>query len=290
MDRGENTPQRQKPLTKPPPQQTPRRNWRLSDFEIGRPLGKGKTCRVYLAREKRSKYVVGLKAMSKAELQKNNFEHHLRREIEIHSRLQHPNIARMFGYFFDEKRVYLIIEYAARGSLYKIIQNAGNFDEKTAAGYICQLCDAVNYCHSRRVIHRDLKPDNILVGLDGELKIADFGFSVHSSSRRATLCGTFDYLAPEMLEKKPHDARVDVWSLGVMLYEFLVGGAAFYEPSQNESSMRIRNVDLRFPPSVSPLAQNLIRRFLQHDPEDRINLADVRYDPWIIEQLGPVPE
>ena len=265
--------------------------WTINDFEIGRPLGNGKFGRVYLAREKKSKFIVSLKLLRKSQLQKANIEHQLRREIEIQSHLRSPNIIRMYGYFHDKTYIYLIIEYAARGELFGILRDNERFDEETSARYICQMCDAIHYCHTKNVIHRDIKPENILVGLNGDLKIADFGWSVHNpSSRRKTLCGTLDYLPPEMLENKDYDKNVDVWSLGVLLYEFLVGAPPFEERHQRDTFRRICNVDIHFPPYVRPLARDLIVRFLQHDPAKRIHLEDVRRHPWIIQQLGPVEE
>ncbi|XP_008336567.2 aurora kinase A-B-like, partial [Cynoglossus semilaevis] len=103
-----------------------------------------------------------------------------------------------------------------------------------------ELADALNYCHSKKVIHRDIKPENLLLGANGELKIADFGWSVHTpSSRRSTLCGTLDYLPPEMIEGKTHDEKVDLWSLGVLCYEFLVGKPPFEAKSHEDTYRRI---------------------------------------------------
>lgn len=109
------------------------KQWKLSDFEIGRPLGKGKFGNVYLAREAKSKYIVALKVLFKSQLVKNNVQHQLRREIEIQAHLQHPNILRLFGYFYDETRVYLILEFAPQGELYKKLQSKGHFDNEEAA-------------------------------------------------------------------------------------------------------------------------------------------------------------
>merc|ERR1719284_1859438 len=121
--------------------------WKLEDFDIGRPLGKGKFGNVYLAREKKSKYIVALKVLFKSQLQKAQVEHQLRREIEIQSHLRHPNILRLFGYFYDESRVYLILEYAPRGELYKSLQKQPKqrFDEPRSAKYIRQMSDALKY-------------------------------------------------------------------------------------------------------------------------------------------------
>ncbi|CAI9584122.1 unnamed protein product, partial [Staurois parvus] len=170
----------------------------MDDFQIGRPLGKGKFGNVYLARHKETKYILALKVLFKSQLEKEGVEHQLRREIEIQSHLRHPNILRMLNYFHDRKRIYLMLEFAPRGELYKELQKCGRFNEQRSATFIEELADALQYCHERKVIHRDIKPENLLMGYKGELKIADFGWSVHAPSlRRRTMCGTLDYLPPE---------------------------------------------------------------------------------------------
>jgi aurora kinase len=267
-----------------------RRQWRLSDFDIGRPLGRGKFGNVYLAKEKSSGYIVALKVLFKNQLQQSNVEHQLRREIEIQSHLRHPNILRLYGYFYDESRVYLILEYAARGELYKELQKCVRFDEQRTATYIASLANALVYCHSKHVIHRDIKPENLLLGLNGELKIADFGWSVHApNSRRKTLCGTLDYLPPEMVEGSLHDACVDVWSLGVLCYEFLYGNPPFEAAGHSETYKRILRVDLKFPesPVVSDEAKNLIKSLLVKNPSERMDLAKVIQHPWIVHNADP---
>jgi len=262
----------------------PKRRWKLSDFDIGKPLGKGKFGNVYLAREKKSKFIVALKVLFKSQLQKAKVEHQLRREIENQSHLKHPHILRLYAYFYDETRVYLILEYAPKGELYKELTACERFDEKRTATYIRQLSEALFYCHSKHVIHRDIKPENLLLGMKGELKIADFGWSVHApSSRRTTLCGTLDYLPPEMVEGKPHDERVDLWSLGVLCYEFLVGTPPFEAEGHKETYRRIAKVDLQFPPTVSRGAQQFITKLLKHDVDERMSLESALADPWLVE-------
>ena len=154
-----------------------KKSWELSDFDIGKPLGRGKFGNVYLAREKRSRHVVALKVLFKSQLAKAGVEHQLRREIEIQSHLRHASILRLYGYFYDRSRVYLILEYAARGELYKELQRLGRFPEDRAAHYVASLAAALRYCHDKGVIHRDIKPENLLVDSRGEVKIADFGWS-----------------------------------------------------------------------------------------------------------------
>lgn len=266
------------------------RSWRLDDFDIGRPLGKGKFGNVYLAREKASRYIVALKVLYKAQLCKGNVEHQLRREIEIQSHLRHPNILRLFGYFHDANRVFLILEYAARGELYKELhrQPGARFPEDRSATYIASLAHALAYCHSKSVIHRDLKPENLLLGLRGELKIADFGWSVHSpANRRHTLCGTPDYLPPEMIEGREHDHTLDLWSLGVLTYEFLCGQPPFDCEELSDTYRRIRKVQVTYPPHLSDDAVDLIRRLLVKEGKSRLPLAGVLRHPWIVKHAGP---
>ncbi|XP_064916156.1 aurora kinase B isoform X12 [Columba livia] len=179
----------------PPPQRT----FTLDDFEIGRPLGKGKFGSVYLAREQSTKFLVALKILFKSQVEKEGVEHQLRREIEIMAHLQsgststavsggggHPNILRLYNYFHDERRVFLILEYAPGGELYKELQRQGRFDATRIATLMEEAADALLYCHGKKVIHRDIKPENLLLGLMGELKIADFGWSVHAPSLQWT--------------------------------------------------------------------------------------------------------
>lgn len=256
--------------------------WTLKDFEIGRPLGKGKFGNVYLARLTDSKYIVALKVLFKSQLVKNNVQHQLRREIEIQSHLQHPNILRLFGYFHDERRVFLILEYAPQGELYHKLRKAGRFEDEVAAQYILQVIDALEVCHSKQVIHRDIKPENILVGYFGELKIADFGWSVHAPSlRRQTMCGTLDYLPPEMVLHEKYDDKVDLWCLGVLTYEFLVGRPPFENDNATETYRRITKVEFTFPEFVHPLARDFVSSFLRRNPADRMSMAEAREHPWI---------
>lgn len=201
-------------------QEQNKKAWSLVNFDIGRPLGRGKFGNVYLAREKETKFVIALKVLFKKQIGDQGIEHQVRREIEIQSHLRHPNILRMYGFFHDESRIYLILEYAANGTLFNALKKETRFDEKKSAKYIKSLISALEYLHGRNVIHRDIKPENLLLGHDDQLKIADFGWSVHEpNSLRTTLCGTMDYLSPEMVQGKPHTKAVDLWSLGVLTYE-----------------------------------------------------------------------
>ncbi|PXF43479.1 Aurora kinase A [Gracilariopsis chorda] len=250
---------------------------------IGRPLGKGKYGSVYLAREKRSKYIVALKVLFKEQLLKSKVEHQLRREIEIQSHLRHPNILRLFGFFYDDNRVFLILEYAAKGELYKHLR-MHTFDERRAACYAACVAHALGYCHSKHVIHRDIKPENILLGINGEIKIADFGWSVHApSDRRDTMCGTLDYIPPEMILNRSHDHAVDQWALGVLVYEFILGRAPFEAGDKDQTQIRIITVDYTIPAnSMSDMAQDLIGRLLVKDPWKRLPLKHVLQHPWIV--------
>jgi len=259
-----------------------RKKWNLEDFDIGKKLGKGKFGSVYLARERQSSYVVAIKAIKTAQLKKAGVEHQLRREIEIQSHLRHPNILKLHTFFYDEKRIYLVLQYAANGELYRELRKTKKFCPTRSATYVRDLAEALAYCHSMNVIHRDLKPENLLLGIDGSVLISDFGWSVHSSSRRNTLCGTLDYLPPEMILQQPHDEKVDIWSLGVLTYEFLVGKPPFVG-TQGETVRRIKRVDLRFPrDAMNDDAEDFIHKLLRKRPEYRMALKDVPRHPWIM--------
>lgn len=250
----------------------------LGMFEIGKALGKGKFGRVYLAKERSTGFICALKVLHKSELQQGGVQKQVRREIEIQSNLRHPNVLRLYGHFHDSKRIFLILEFAGKGELYKHLRKEHRFPEWKSAQYIAQMAAALKYLHKKHVIHRDIKPENILVGIHGEIKISDFGWSVHApNNRRQTMCGTLDYLPPEMLVKGSpqgnfYSDKVDLWSLGVLTYEFLVGEAPF-EDTPVMTHRRITRADMTIPSFVSPEARDFIkrvssiRRLLNHDAQ-----------------------
>lgn len=156
------------------------------------------------------------------------------------------------------------------------------------ATIIYEVSDALEYCHSNNIIHRDIKPENILVGLQGEIKLADFGWSVRTpSKRRQTMCGTLDYLPPEMVEQKDYDKKVDNWTVGILCYELLCGKPPFETDDQNATYRLIVNTQYAFPDIIKPDlnnesgARDLIKRLLQYHPPRRLDLQHVQRHPWI---------
>ncbi|KAH8682845.1 kinase-like domain-containing protein [Tricladium varicosporioides] len=261
---------------------TPPKRFHLGMFEIGRPLGKGKYGRVYLVRERASGFICALKVLHKSEIRQGGVEKQVQREVEIQSNIRHPNILQLYGHFHDSKRIFLILEFAGKGELYKHLRRENRFPEWKAAVYIAQMAAALNYLHKKHIMHRDIKPENILVGIHGELKIADFGWSVHApSSRRRTMCGTLDYLPPEIVNRCSYSESVDLWSLGVLIYELLVGEAPF-EDTPVLTYKKIVRCELNIPDFVSPEAKDLITSLLVVDPDKRMPLEQVQKHSWII--------
>lgn len=176
------------------------KDWKLSDFHIERRLGHGQYGKVYLVHERATKCVYAMKK----QLRDVIAEIMVWREVGIQRDLYHQNILRSYGYFHDDKQVFIILEYAPNGSLRKRLdkQPGKRFDEKFAARCIYSCADALSYLHERDIIHRDVKPDNILLAENDEVKLADFGLSVNTQNqRRRTICGTPDYIPPESLYK-----------------------------------------------------------------------------------------
>ena len=255
----------------------------ISDFHIGKKLGTGKFGRVYLVKEKKSNFICALKLLSKKQLISNGVEIQLRREIEIQSHLNHKNILKLYNFFWDTQNIYLILEYAPGGELYKELMSSPNkrFSEEKSSKYIFQMCDALEYIHKKHVIHRDIKPENILNSL-GVIKLADFGWSIHAPSHlRKTFCGTLDYLPPEMLENHKHDDNVDLWCLGILIFEFCAGHPPFESDCQKETIRKIKDLKVNFPFFFSWEVKDLIFKLLKKNPKERISLNDVRSHPWI---------
>lgn len=261
------------------------KNWTLDDFELGAPLGAGQFGQVWLVREKIRNYILALKIIPKAIIKENDNYKQLRRELEIHTKLRSPYILKSYGHFHDKTNVYLILEYANNGELFKKLVEQGKFDEKTASNYIYQVLSAVQTMHKSKVIHRDLKPENILIGCDNKLRIADFGWSVcNLDNKRSTFCGTQEYLSPEMIDRNVHNEKVDMWCVGILAYELLVGNTPFEMPDRTtrDAYRKIKSLEYDLPKFLSEKARNFIKKLLVVENVKRPGVSEMLHDPWIV--------
>ena len=238
-----------------------------------------------MAREKQTGYIIALKVIHNDQINTDSLKSQLTTEVKIHSKLYHPNIIQLYGYFKDGNRSFLILEYAPNGEVYSSLKSSNNshFTEKQSIKYMAQLCSALLYCHSRNIIHRDIKPENLLLGKKGEIKIADFGLSaiLKELDSRKTFCGTLDYLPPEIIREEQYGFSVDIWSLGILFYEFLTGYPPFSSTNSQQTFLNIVNQQLNFPSNISQNSVRLITRFLDKDPEKRITLKQFINDPYV---------
>ncbi|WVQ82658.1 hypothetical protein IAT38_004790 [Cryptococcus sp. DSM 104549] len=270
----------------------PSSHWSLANFDIGRPLGKGHFGRVYLARVKSQTdpFVLVLKCLTKDEIVEKGVEKQVRREIEVMQQLRHPNIIRLFGWFHDANRVVLMMELAGQGELFKHLAKTGRFSERRSSRYVAQVADGLAYLHSKEIIHRDIKPENLLLGLNGEIKIGDFGWSVHSpvENSQRTLAGTLSYVSPEMVLGQPYGKAVDIWALGVLTYELTCGCEPFGADTSSGPRLvhsRICRCDVQFPSFLSDEGRQFILKLLRVQPAERLPLALVKDEEWILKHL-----
>lgn len=265
------------------------KSWTIDDFELGRPLGKGKFGQVWLAKDKYKGFIVAIKVIKKSDIKSCESTRQLRREIEIHSNLCSENIIRMYGYFYDIVNVYIILEYAGNGEFFKILSASGKFSEKVAADYILQVSRALYHMHKLNVIHRDIKPENMLMGSDNKVKIADLGWAVRNlDKKRYTYCGTLEYLAPEMYTKYNHNESLDMWCLGILCYEFLVGNPPFESRARSprETYEKVKTLHYKMPSYISDEAKDFISKLLVVNSEERMKIKMVSKHPWISKNCG----
>lgn len=254
----------------------------LDMFDIGKPLGNGKFGNVYLVKEKKHDYVCALKVIYKKQMHKCGMGIQMKREIELQSHFNHENILRFLGYFEDKDRWFLVLEYCKKGELYGLLKQAGRFEEKRAARYIKDTAKALQYLQEMNCIHRDLKPENIMIDHNDKVKLADFGWSVRSNTKRNTYCGTLDYLCPEIVQEKYYDGTVDQWCLGVLTYELCCGEPPFQSESREEIFRKVKNVTYKFPNYLTAQCKDFINRLLQADPSKRMTFKECLTHPWIL--------
>ncbi|KAI9297797.1 Pkinase-domain-containing protein [Neoconidiobolus thromboides FSU 785] len=264
-------------------------NLKIDDFLIGKLLGKGQFGKVYLVKEKRTGFLFALKVFDKSIVRADKRVPEMCREVCIHKELEHPNILTMYTYFHDEEYLYLLLEYAPRGDLFGRIYRDRGMSESTASKYIYQIACGLEYLHKNNLVHRDIKPENVIIRNDGSLMLADFGNATMITPRevRLTFCGTLDYLSPELIHKTPHSFSTDLWSLGVLSYELLVGRPPFEtltgndEASRNKTYRSITSCDYKMPERLSYEGKDFIKKLLTIDPAKRMTLPQLFEHPWI---------
>lgn len=218
--------------------------------------------------------------MSKKLLTKQIQKEKMTQEIQIHAKLNHPNIVEFFGFFEDPNNIYIVLELCKKRSMMELSKRRQVITEPETRYYMSQIVSGVNYLHSNRIIHRDLKLGNLFLNDNLQVKIGDFGLAAKiefDGERKRTMCGTPNYIAPEILSKKGHSFEVDIWSLGCIMYTLMVGRPPFETPSLKETYAKIANCNYTFTIALSPAAKHLIMIMLQSDPSKRpkINTLNV---------------
>lgn len=285
----------------------------ISDFIFLKRISSGAFARVFLARKKKTGDIYAIKVIPKSSLTLKNQVKRIMAEKDILLQFSNPNIVSFYYSIIGEHNLYLVMEYLPGGDLYSLLQHLGSLDEDTAKVYTYQIVNALKYLRENGIIHRDLKPDNILIAKNGVLKLTDFGLSFLGMVNRRvsnapnsnfssnlneepksndtqlvtsnSYVGTPDYIAPEILMNRPHSFAVDLWSLGVIIYEFLMGEPPFHGDTEKETHERIlRGRYYIDDEDMSPESIDLISKLLKLNPDERIGGKDINEilnHPWL---------
>ena len=260
---------------------------RVGLYDLNRTLGKGNFAIVKLGVHQLTKTQVAVKIVNKNEMDQENLTK-IAREIEIMRRLSHKNIIQLYQVMESESFMYIITEYASKGEIFDWLVENKKMSESQAAGTFSQILTAVNYCHQNSVVHRDLKAENLLLDHEGNIKLADFGFSNYFSAGQAlrTWCGSPPYAAPELFEGREYDGpRADIWSLGVILYVLVSGSLPFDGATLQELRSRIVSCQYRIPFYLSRDCELLLRGLLVVEPSRRLSLQQISRHRWLTSRL-----
>ncbi|XP_051954230.1 MAP/microtubule affinity-regulating kinase 3 isoform X3 [Xyrauchen texanus] len=262
----------------------------IGNYRLLKTIGKGNFAKVKLARHILTGREVAIKIIDKTQLNPTSLQK-LFREVRIMKILNHPNIVKLFEVIETEKTLYLVMEYASGGEVFDYLVAHGRMKEKEARAKFRQIVSAVQYCHQKHIVHRDLKAENLLLDADMNIKIADFGFSNEFTigNKLDTFCGSPPYAAPELFQGKKYDGpEVDVWSLGVILYTLVSGSLPFDGQNLKELRERVLRGKYRIPFYMSTDCENLLKRFLVLNPIKRGTLEvrgrgenQIMKDRWI---------
>ena len=264
---------------------------KISDFKLIKELGTGSYGRVLLVQHNKTKARYALKAIDKRQInpeEKNQFL----REVEIMYKIHHPNVVKLFGHFEDNAFCYLLMEYVEGGELFSYIPQNGSSKISTQqiASIIKDVISAIYFMHHMNppIMHRDIKPENILITSNMQAKLTDFGWSnyIFPGNKRNSVCGTPIYLAPEMITRIGHDEKVDIWSIGILLFELLTGDQAWAGDNIETVKQNICNLEISWPEDMNVVAMDLISKILKTNPNERISLKDILNHPFFTQYFA----
>uniref|UniRef100_A0A2C9JP73 Serine/threonine-protein kinase PLK4 n=1 Tax=Biomphalaria glabrata TaxID=6526 RepID=A0A2C9JP73_BIOGL len=249
------------------------------DYQVLNLLGTGGFANVYRARSNLTGKEVAIKMIDKKRMKASGMSGRVKKEVEIHSRLKHPSVLELYNFFEDANYVYLVLELCHNGELQRYLQSLSQpFTEEEARRLMRQIVEGILYLHSHGILHRDLSLSNLLLNKEMNVKIADFGLATQlegPEEKHFTMCGTPNYISPEIAMRSAHGLEADVWSLGCMLYTFLVGRPPFDTDAVKSTLNRVISAEYRLPSHLSPEAKDLIQGLLCKNPKDRIPLIEI---------------
>ena len=260
---------------------------KISDFTILKELGAGSYGRVILVQHKITQAKYAIKCIDKRNKVNIEEKPYFRREIEIMYRVHHPNVVKLFGHFEDNKYCYFIMEYIPGGNVYNLVPKNGvrTVPIQTIASIMKDVISAVYFLHhmSPPIIHRDIKPENVVLDQNMKAKLTDFGWSnyMQGDMKRTTVCGTPVYLAPEIINNRGHDEKVDIWCIGVLLFELLTGISPFQGFDVQTIKYNINRLNIAWQKNMDRDAVDLIKRILKYNPEERISLENMLLHPFM---------
>jgi len=257
----------------------------VNEFNLGKTLGTGAFGRVRFVTYKPTGKHYALKTLKKAAIIKMKQVDHIMSEKDILYTLKHPFIVNMYGSFHDSRHVHMVLEYVVGGEFFTHLRKAGRFDNDQSCFYASQIAAIFEYCHSQNIVYRDLKPENILINADGYVKLTDFGFAKVIEHRTYTLCGTPEYIAPEVLLNKGHGKPVDWWTLGILIYEMIVGYPPFVDEDPMGIYQKILSGKIVFPKLFDKNAKGLVKKLLTADLGKRYGnlkngVEDIKQHKW----------